>query len=299
MPYDANDPRSALSTAGATPTGVPRAATYRQLHDGPADVTESGGGATWWTRSQAMVIAFTEALPGDRLVAETAGEYGLLVLDGAGVDVHHDSGDVTVDRDSVIVVPPGASDVEVTRAGNVVRVFAAGLEPELAAQCVNHDDYDPADHNVADYQPWPDPPDGHRVRAYELADHPSEPGRLGSIFRCSTVMINVFDPHDEPRDPTMMSPHHHDDFEQVSVQMDGNYVHHMRAPWTPDLTTWRDDEHHHSKGPSIVVIPPPIVHTSQAVDHMRHFLIDVFAPPRIDFSERPGWVLNADDYPLP
>ena len=83
------------------------------------------------------------------------------------------------------------------------------------------------------------------------------------------------------------------------MQLDGDYVHHMRVPWTPDLTTWRDDEHHHSQGPSIVVIPPPIVHTSEAVGHMRHFLVDVFAPPRVDFSERPGWVLNADDYPTP
>ena len=76
-------------------------------------------------------------------------------------------------------------------------------------------------------------------------------------------------------------------------------MHHIRVPWTPDSSTWRDDEHQRCEAPAIVVIPPPLVHTSQSVDEMHHWLIDLFAPPRRDFSERPGWVLNADEYPMP
>jgi hypothetical protein len=112
-------------------------------------------------------------------------------------------------------------------------------------------------------------------------------------------MVNVLPEDDQPRDPTQLSPHHHDDFEQVSLQVHGDYVHHMRVPWTPDSSTWRDDEHQRCTAPAVVVIPPPLVHTSQSVEAMHHWLIDVFAPPRRDFSERPGWVRNADEYPMP
>jgi hypothetical protein len=298
MPYDESDPRAALSTAVATPPGVPRAATYRQLRLSPADETHANGSRTWWTRSQTMVIGHTEAFAGDALDVDASAEHGLLVLDGARVRVEAATGDARIEEDAVVIVPSGSSTVHVDAPGTIVRIFAAPLEPALAARCANRRDYDLPDHNVAEFEPWPDATEGERVRVYPIAAHPTEPGRLGRIFRCSTVMINVFDPHVEPRDPTKMSPHHHDDFEQVSLQLDGDYVHHMRVTWTPDSTTWRDDEHQRCEGPSIVVIPPPIVHTSEAVGHMRHLLVDVFAPPRVDFSERPGWVLNADEYPL-
>jgi hypothetical protein len=299
MPYDKNDPRSQLSTAGNAAAGIPRPAQYRELHNVGPDEKHDNGGSTWWTRSQAMVIGWSEVQSGDELTTEVAGEHGVLVLDGAKVQVSHDGNAVAVDEPAVVIVPPGTSSLQVTSPGTVIRVIAAATAPELAGRCANKAEYEEDDANVAPFEPWPDPVDGHKIRVYPIAEHPIAEGRLGRIFRCSTVMINVLPESDDPRDPAKLSPHHHDDFEQVSLQAIGDYVHHMRVPWTPDSTTWRDDEHSACEAPSVVVIPPPLVHTSQAVGDMRHWLIDVFAPPRRDFSERPGWVLNADAYPMP
>ena len=66
MTYAATDPRSQLATA-AVPAGVPRPATYRQLSVDPPDEEHQNGSRTWWTRTQALVVAHTAAQTGDTL----------------------------------------------------------------------------------------------------------------------------------------------------------------------------------------------------------------------------------------
>jgi hypothetical protein len=112
-------------------------------------------------------------------------------------------------------------------------------------------------------------------------------------------MINIFKPWSKRRNESQLSPHSHEDFEQVSLALQGSFVHHPRYPWGPDKTKWDDDEHEHFDSPSALVIPPRVIHTTQDVGDGTTWLIDIFGPPRVDFSSRPGFVLNAVDYPMP
>lgn len=62
---------------------------------------------------------------------------------------------------------------------------------------------------------------------------------------------------------------------------------------------WRDDEHIEIGAPSITIIPSGVVHTSRNIGSEPGWLMDVFGPPRDDFSLMRGMVCNEDEYPLP
>ena len=83
------------------------------------------------------------------------------------------------------------------------------------------------------------------------------------------------------------------------MALEGDWIHHLRVPWGANRQDWRPDAHPELGSPSTTIIPAGVIHTSQGVagDGMR--LVDVFSPPRADFSLRPGVVRNAEDYPLP
>ena len=181
---------------------MPRPASYRELLRTPPDEQHPNGSTTWWTRSQAMVIGYTSAIAGDELtLCDIDGEYGVIVLDGAQVSIEHAAGSASVAEAAVAFVPPGDSTLRVTADGTIVRLLAADTAPGPSAACANAGDYAMPDDNVSPFVAWPSPPDGDRVRVYPISEHPIEPGRLGRIFRCSTVMINVLPDDDRPQRP--------------------------------------------------------------------------------------------------
>jgi hypothetical protein len=298
--YEAYDPRSKLtapSAAGAAPAGF-AAAEYVKFCDLPP-VEQSVHARTWYGRGQNMVVCYSDVEPGAQFARSgQLDEYMLVLPDtGEGAVIEAGAERVEVPGFSLAIVPPGDSRVTMKQKGRLIRVIStrnadvAGLAANAAAYSHQHP-------NIPPFKEWPAPPGGYRVRHYSL-DVPPQPGRFGRIFRCTTMMINMLPFEPAPRDTSKLSPHHHDDFEQCSLAIQGAFTHHIRWPWTANQQHWRNDDHEHCASPSIAVIPPPAIHTSAATDTGGNQLVDIFSPPRMDFSKMAGWVLNADEYPMP
>ncbi|KGE02070.1 hypothetical protein [Rhizobium sp. YS-1r] len=298
--YAASDPRSALNTPAARTNPAPTAykgAEYARFYDAPPQEVVDGS-QTYYARGQNLIVAHTRGKAGLVLSrTNQLDEYVVLLPNrNTPVEVRWNGEGITVDGYCIVVVPAGDSEVHLKGDGEVIRLLTTRAD-DLVAKCSNAESYIHSDPNVPPFQAWPDPVGGHKLRHYSL-DVPPEPGRFGIIFRCSTIMVN-FLPGSGPRDITKMSPHFHDDFEQYSLCVAGSYIHYLRWPWISDLNAWRPDDAELCAAPSVAVIPPPAIHTSRSIDPVKNVLVDIFSPPRADFSAKSGWVLNADEYPAP
>lgn len=282
-------------------SGAKRSAFLAHHYREAPQQIDKDGTRHWITRAANFVVVVSDAKAGALLQRSTqSDEYMLLLGPGMRASVRAGGAPIDADENSLTIFPPGDSVVEVTRDGYVVRVFSSKAD-DLTTASVNSAMYADGANEVAPIVAWPDPVGGFKLRHYPLKDYPSpDPSSLKMrLFRSTNMMINVFMPWQRARDITKLSPHSHEDFEQVTLCMEGAFQHHMRYPWTPDMTTWRADEHLENKSPAVLVIPAQVIHTSHNVTDAQAWLIDIFAPPRFDFSERPGFILNAADYPMP
>ena len=299
--YVSDDPRARLQSVGSS-TGVAGtgfAPAEYALFGGTPPCESSANAQTWFARGQNFLVAYTQAGPGARLERRDQPDEYMLLIPERDVRVSVAAGGESVDIPgyALVIVPPGRSTLTIHDAGTVVRIFSTAA-PDLNVQASNASAYAEPHPHIPPYERWPEPPEGYRVRVYSL-DVPPQPGRFGRIWRCSTLMVNIHPLEPGPRDLARLSPHHHADFEQGSLALQGSFTHHIRWPWTTNFGDWRDDDHEVCPAPSLAVIPPPAIHTSAGTDPALNHLVDIFAPPRVDFSKMEGWVLNAPEYPMP
>ena len=262
-------------------------------HSAP-QIDSPEAGQTWLTRARTFVTAISQVSAGHVLArTNNPDEYMLIVPTGVRAVVRAGAESQQLDGvgDTLVIVPPGPSEVEVLAPGCLVRIFSHRAT-DLMALAANASQQ-PADDADA---PPPPPPTGFRLRVYRLDEHKRADGPARP-FRSTNLLVNAFVPRDFRRDPRKMTPHAHADFDQASLALKGNFIHHLRYPWTSDMTAWREDEHHAVGSPSLIVMPAQAIHTSQDVGEGWAQLMDIFSPPRADFVERPGWLCNEQDYP--
>lgn len=295
--FDDSDPRKALTSMSKErsfcgPFCGPELGNFSQ--EPPQQMGD--GWQAWMMRGTNLVVRLVR-LNGTATFARTGqmDEYMVFSTDaGVRFDIETAEGTVTDHPGNhLFVVPPGDSSVTARGTGQVSFLYTT-RSADLVAHCANPTI--PINPNIPPFQQWPDPVGGFRLRAYDL-DVAEQPGRFGRIFRCTTMMVNVLPRFTAPRDATKVSPHYHASFEQVSLTLEGDFEHFLRWPWTSDMAEWRPDMHIRCASPSVTVLPPPAIHTTLWTSEVTQ-IVDIFSPPRMDFSTKDGWVLNAADYPI-
>ena len=197
---------------------------------------------------------------------------------------------------ALVIAAPGTIEVRLHDAGSAY-ALTTGASAPAPESAVNAAVYQQPDQRVKPLDPAlaAAVPQHPQVRVYPIDQIPFPVGnpRL-KLWRTATMSINWVD-YDGPRDRAKLSPHSHADFEQGSLAIQGDFVHHIRAPWTADANQWQADQHIEAAADSVLIIPPELIHTTEGVGEGRHILIDIFAPARADFIAK-GWVHNADEY---
>jgi hypothetical protein len=299
--YDKSDPRSALAPKAPASSGSTATPESYGLYYQDAPAEKDANGRSWYTRGQSLLIHFIEAKPGARFGRQNQTDEYMIVLpdDDTPYDVTANGETAKGPGYQLVIVPPGNSEIHLPEGGRLVRLFST-QSPDLNDKCSNAAIYAQPDPSVPPFRPWPAPPSGFKLRVHDL-QKTREPGTVGPIWRCTTIMLNFPPPGGGPRDVTRMSPHSHDDFDQCSLVFNGSWLHHMRWPWGLNKHDWREDVHAFVGAPSATIIPARVIHTSesQLPPPEGNRMADIFAPPRLDFSLQKGWVKNADDYPMP
>lgn len=251
----------------------------------------------WTGRAQNFAVAWHQAgVAAASAACESADETLLIVLD-APVGIAGAGDDAEAPVRSICILPPGAWQLNL-RPGATCVVLSS-LREGIAAGAFNETAYAERDPRIAPVgPPWRALRNASEVRIFSIDSiaAPKDKPRL-KMLQTATLSINWVE-YEGPRDRRALSPHSHTSFEQGSLALAGDFVHHLRVDWGQDADAWQDDQHARLGSPSLMVVPVHTIHTSEGVGPGRHLLIDVFSPPRSDFIAK-GWVANSGDYAAP
>lgn len=245
-------------------------------------------------RGQNFLVDWIEArdAPGECALHST--DEILLLLPSAGAALAAGAQRLEAPGRAICILPPGHVRVALGAGGLAIALRTGCANSDVAAS-LNAGAYAPSNPRVAPVGPAWTRIAKPGIAVFEVDRMPRAAGRPRlKMLQSATMSINWVE-YEGMRDRTQLSPHSHDDFEQGSLAIFGDYVHHLRTPWGPDATAWRDDVHMPAPEGSLTVIPPGLIHTTEGVGAGRHLLIDIFAPVRADFVAK-GWIANSDDY---
>ena len=263
-----------------------------------AQALDAAVGATQWTgRGQNFATAWHRAGPAaSSIQVESADEVMIIVLDGAAV-ISGAGTRAEAPARSISILPAGAWQLDLTPG--VTCVVLSSLRDGAKVGAVNESAYAQRDARIVPVgEAWRPLRAGAEVRIFSIdsVSASKDKPRL-KMLQTATMSINWVE-YDGPRDRHALSPHSHTAFEQGSLALAGDFVHHLRVEWGEDADAWQDDQHAQLGSPSLMVVPVRMIHTSEGVGTGHHLLIDVFSPPRADFIAK-GWVANSGDYASP
>lgn len=277
---------------------IPIGDTGRPLHlaahdSAPPDMIDPAGIRNWITRDEYFVVVISEVPLAGTITRHDDDEHIVILPPDFSLSLAWKDQSVPLGGDSIAIMPPGTTTITAPTGGVIMRVCST-RSTDLAGQAGNAAAYHDARQLVDSFMRK----SPSAIRTFDLArlTDPTGPLIQPRIVMTQSLMVNVFAAFPAPRPLNQLRPHHHDDFDQASVVLAGNWVHHIRAPWGDDFLQWANDRHLDAGCPSTVIIPPPLIHTSRNLDAGAR-LVDVFSPPRRDFLDA-GLVLNADDYVL-
>jgi hypothetical protein len=123
--FDKSDPRAKLtSQSNATNTTAFAGTEYGKFYETPP-VESDDSTKTWWHRGQNFFLAYSEVSDGGSFVRrDQQDEYVLLLPDkNSQALVTAGNTQTRVDGYSLVIVPPGDSEVKLTKGGRVIRLF--------------------------------------------------------------------------------------------------------------------------------------------------------------------------------